>query len=163
MKKLFSLILAFVMVLGLCACAGSGESQGETQDGGEVAGLQAGFSKVNITPDFSVGLGGYSDAETRRSEGFIDYIYITCIAVKEGQETILLYTLDNCAASKSVADQIRAAAFEATGIAADKIFVGATHSHSCPSLSVSSSDEAGAKYYQLVKNAYGSGTQVQLP
>ena len=153
MKKLICLILAFVMVLGLCACAGSGNSEGEAQgqEGGEVTGLQAGFSKVNITPDFSVGLGGYSDAETRRSEGFIDYIYLTCIAVKEGEETILMYTLDNCAASEAVADQLREMATAATGIAGEKIFVGATHSHSCPSLSTS--DEAGAKYYQMVKDA----------
>lgn len=160
MKKIISLILAFVMVLGLCACA---ESSGKKDDqkpaeGGqqaasqqEAAGLKVGFSKVNITPDFSVGLGGYSDAETRRSEGFIDYIYITCIAVSEGEETILLYTLDNCAASKSVADQIRAQATAGTGIAEDKIFVGATHSHSCPSLGMN--DPEGIKYYQMVKDA----------
>ena len=155
MKKLMCMILAFVMVLGLCACAGSGntEGEGQSQEGGQTTGLQVGFAKINITPDYSVGLGGYSDAETRRSEGFIDYIYITCIAVSEGQETILLYTLDNCAADKNVADQIRAMAFNGTGIAEDKIFVGATHSHSCPSLSVSSSDTAGAKYFQQVKDA----------
>ena len=147
------MILVFLMVFGLCACAGSGSSGEEQEQGGAVAGLQVGFAKVNITPDYSVGLGGYSDAETRRSEGFIDYIFITCIAVTEGEETILLYTLDNCAASKSVADRFRDAITPATGIPEEKIFVGATHSHSCPSLSVSSSDTAGAKYYQEIGRA----------
>ena len=153
MKKLISLILALTMVLGLCACAGSGNEGGETQaqEGGLAPGLNVGFAKINITPDYSVGLGGYSDAETRRSEGFIDYIYITCIAVTEGEETILLYTLDNCAASKSVADRFRNAITPATGIPAEKIFVGATHSHSCPSLGMN--DDAGIKYYQQVTDA----------
>ena len=162
MKKLICLILALMMVLGLCACAGSGSSEGETQgqEGGAAAGLQVGFAKINITPDYSVGLGGYSDAETRRSEGFIDYIYITCIAVTEGEETILLYTLDNCAASKSVADKFRNAVTPVTDIPAEKIFVGATHSHSCPSLGMS--DPEGTKYYQQVVDASVQAAQEAL-
>ena len=162
MKKLICLILALMMVLGLCACTGSGNSEGETQgqEGGQAAGLNVGFAKINITPDYSVGLGGYSDAETRRSEGFIDYIYITCIAVTEGEETILLYTLDNCAASKSVADKFRNAITPATGIPAEKIFVGATHGHSCPSLGMS--DPEGTKYYQQVTDASVQAAQEAL-
>ena len=31
--------------------------------------LQAGFAKVDITPDYPVGLGGYSNAMIRRSKG----------------------------------------------------------------------------------------------
>ncbi len=147
MKKFLTIFLALVMVLSLCACAGSGDGEKESA----ATGLQAGYARVNITPDFSVGLGGYSDMETRRSEGFIDYIYITCIALTEGEETILVYTLDNCAASAGVANALRDVITPATGIAAEKIFVGATHSHSCPSLGYL--DDAGTKYYQLVKDA----------
>ena len=55
--------------------------------------LQAGFAKVNITPDFSVGIGGYSNAETRRSERVEAPIYATCIALADGGETVLLYTI----------------------------------------------------------------------
>ena len=161
MKKIITLLLAMVMVFSLCACAGSGsgeETAGEA--GGLGAGLNVGFSKVNITPDFSVGLGGYSDAETRRSEGFIDYIYITCIAATEGEETILVYTLDNCAAAEGVANRIRGVVTTATGIAGEKIFIGATHSHSCPSLGMS--DPEGQKYYQLVLNAAVQAAQEAL-
>lgn len=154
MRKFITMLLVLAMVFGLCACAGSGEGAQGGENGGEGAaatGLQVGFGKVNITPDFSVGLGGYSDAETRRSEGFIDYIYITCIAATSGEETILIYTLDNCAASASVAEKIRGVVSPATGIQNEKIFVGATHSHSCPSLGTS--DPEGAKYYQLMLDA----------
>ena len=152
MKKTIALLLVLVMTLSLCACAGSGETQ-ETQGAaaGAPEGLQIGYSKINITPDFSVGMGGYSDSETRKSEGFVDYIYITCIAATSGEETILMYTLDNCAASKGVADKIRGAVTPATGIEGNKIFVGATHAHSCPSLSTA--DDALSKYYQMVLNA----------
>ena len=149
MKKLLTLMLVLAMVFGLCAC-GSSSDAGENQKPA-AEGLQVGYSKINITPDFSVGLGGYSDMETRRSEGFVDYIYITCVAVTAADETILMYTVDNCAAPKSVADKIRGAVTPATGIAKDKIFVGATHAHSCPSLVTS--DAEGARYYELLLKA----------
>ena len=100
MKKLISVLLALAVVLGLCACGGSG-SAGETE-APAYTGLQVGFGKVNVTPDYSVGLDGHSNAETRLSEGLLDYIYTTCIAVRSGEETVLLYTIDNLAFSHSL-------------------------------------------------------------
>ena len=160
MKKLISLLLVLVMAISLCACAGSGGSG----EGGEAAadngGLQIGYAKIDITPDFSVGLGGYSDAETRRSEGFVTYIYATCIAATYGEKTILMFTIDNCAASASVANKIRNVVSPATGIPETDIFVGATHCHSCPSLTTS--DDAGSKYYQLLLDATVKGATEAL-
>ena len=131
MKKFLSLLLALALVLGLCACSGSGENQGEGQQA-EPEGLQVGYAKINITPDYSVGLSGYSNASDRPSNGFVTYIYATCIAVTEGEETILMITLDNIAMEHKAAEQFRSAIMEKTGIPGDKIFFGATHSHSCP-------------------------------
>ena len=130
MKKFLSVLLALVMVLGLCACAGSGEGAGEEQQA--PAGLQVGYAKINVTPDYSVGLSGYSNASERMSNGFVTYIFATCIAVTEGEETILVYTVDNIAMEHNSADSFRSLITEATGIPGDKIFFGATHSHSCP-------------------------------
>ena len=130
MKKLFCLLLALVMTVGLLACSGSGN----TEETGSTApeGLQIGYAKIDVTPSYSVGLSGYSDAESRKSEGFITYIYATCIAATEGDETILLYTVDNIAMEHNNAEFYRDMITEATGIPGDKIFFGATHSHSCP-------------------------------
>lgn len=139
MKKLFCISLAIILVLGLCACSESGGKE-------EEAALQVGFGKINATPDYSVGLDGHSNYETRRSEGFLDYIYVTCIAVKSGDETILMYTIDNLAFSNAKAEELRAAVNTATGVQPEKIFVGATHCHSAPALSTS--DDACAKYYK---------------
>ena len=77
MKKLISLFLVLTLVLSLCACGSSSEGDNETTGTAAPQGLQVGYGRANITPDFSVGLGGYSDAETRRSEGFMDYLYMT--------------------------------------------------------------------------------------
>ena len=97
------------------------------------AGLYAGFAKVDITPDYQIGIGGYSNAESRRSEMVEERIYTTCIALTDGEETILLYTIDNCACDHGMAEKIRAAVTPVTGIAGEKIFCSATHGHNCPS------------------------------
>lgn len=146
MKKLFTLILALAMILSLCACGSSGSSDA-TGENAQPAGLQIGWGRANVTPDFSVGIGGYSDNETRRSEGFLDYLYVTCIAVTEGDETILIFNADNLAMSAGNLKQVRAYVTQATGIAEDRILAYATHTHSAPS--ISTSDEAGKKYMDL--------------
>ena len=136
MKKLFALVLASLMLFALCACGAEAEPEPYT-------GLQAGYSKVNITPDYEVGLGGYSDAETRTATGLIEYIYLTCIAVSSGDETILIYTIDNCSFNHDQAEQLRTQVNLATQIHGEKIFVGATHGHNCPAFSAY---ENGPKY-----------------
>ena len=72
MKKLLSLTLAVIMILSLCACGGSGNTE-EAPD----TSLELGFGKVNITPTYSVGLGGSGNEKVRRSESIISYIFAT--------------------------------------------------------------------------------------
>lgn len=138
MKKIISIILLISIVLGLCACGGSDDGDSK------VDGLQVGYAKINITPSFEVGMSGYGDEESRKNtDGMTDYIYVTCIAVKEGEETVLLFTMDTIGVGRSRSNDFRAALGSVTGIPADKIFFGATHSHNCP-------DDDDAQYEQFV-------------
>lgn len=157
MKKLIALLLTFVMVLSLCACNGSGENNSDGTS--KLEGLCVGYGRENITPNYSLGIGGYSDAETRRSEGYLDYLYIICLAFTEGDDTALLITFDNCAASQSVVDKIREAVSPATNIPADRIYVVATHDHSAPSLM---NDDTGIKYQEELYAAAAKAAQAAL-
>ena len=109
----------------------------------EQQGLLAGFAKIDVTPDYPVGLRGYANDETRISEMVVDNIYVTCIALTEGEETILMYTIDNCACEQPMADRIRACVTAATNIPGEKIFCAATHTHSAPSIGTL---ECGVRY-----------------
>ena len=129
MKRIFALVLCAVLVLSLCACGNSGTE--ETQPPAP-KGLQIGYSKQNVTPDYDIGLGGFSNQDTRISEGLVSYIYLTCIAATDGDETILMFTLDNCHFTQNLADQIRSRITGECGIPGEKIFCGATHTHSAP-------------------------------
>ena len=94
--------------------------------------LNVGFGRVDITPDFPVSIAGYSDDETRISEGVLEHIYVTCIAMTAGAETVLLYTIDNLSVYRKEADIIREYVSPKVGIAPEKIFFTATHCHTAP-------------------------------
>ena len=147
MKKFLAIMLTLAIVLGLCACGGTGGS--DSSEGGSSLsdGLNVGWGRVNVTPAYSVGIGGYSDTETRRSEGYLDYLYTTCLAFTEGDQTILVFTIDNLSADTYIVNEIRdAVTAVVTDVPADHIFVSATHSHSAPSLTAGSNDADCTKY-----------------
>ena len=129
MKKIICLTLAVLMLLGMVACGGSSAEEEKP-----AAQLEVGFGKINITPSYSVGLGGNGTDKNRRSTGLISYLFATCVAVKYGQETILMFTVDTLSISDDLADIIRAAIVaECPEIKLEHIYLAATHCHSAPS------------------------------
>lgn len=94
--------------------------------------LLVGYARQNITPDYIIHLTGYGDDESRLSEGVRDDIYLTCIAVTDGEETVLLYTSDLLSFGDDQPDLARALVSPATGIPGDHMFFTATHNHSGP-------------------------------
>lgn len=139
MKKTITLLLILALVLGLCACGG-GNANGK--------GLQVGYCKQNLTPDFPVGLGGFADANTRKSSGVVSYVYVTCIAMSEDDNTVLLYTIDMCGLSPKCTETLCSTVSDGTGIPKENIFFGATHTHSGPSFGVD--DANGGKFDSLL-------------
>ncbi len=128
MNKILSLLLVVAIVLSLCAC---GASEGTPEN----VGLQAGFARINTTPSYSVCMAGYSDDSERRSDGFRTFLFMTCIAVKTGNDTALMYTFDGLNAPKDLQKQMRSSITAAVDVPADNIFIGATHCHSAPTMS----------------------------
>ena len=130
MKKCICLLLVFLFAFGLCAC---GNSEGGNTDTSAPDGLQVGYAKINITPDYPVGLGGFNDAEKRLHTGLVDYIYTTCIAVTSGEETVLLFTVDIGGMNADRQAMFRPSVSQATGVPGDRIFIGSSHTHNGPS------------------------------
>lgn len=114
------------MTLGLCACAGSAS--------GNADGLQAGFSRVSAMPTTEkVHIAG-GDAATDISDGYLDELAVTCVALKQGEQTILIYTCDIVDIDKAFYLTIENAIVTATGIPPENIILNATHTHSAPTL-----------------------------
>lgn len=131
MKKIFSLIMAVFLVLGLCAC-GEGEAS-PTEDAPK--GLQAGFGREVVMPTTEgVHLNG-TDTAGRVSTGFLDYIKVTCIALRDSTgRTVLVYTMDMLGVITSVIESLRPEVAKATGVDGEDIMFCATHSHSAPAM-----------------------------
>lgn len=128
MKKLIAILLATMLVLGLVAC-GSSETKTEAPKG-----LQVGFGKVDITPkNGQVHLQG-GDWKSRISTGMLDMQYVTCIALREGDTTVLLYSMDFKVATKNFVDPAKAAISAATGVPLGNISMNATHTHAATAI-----------------------------
>ena len=144
MKKILCLILAIATVLSLCACGGSG---GENKQE-EKPQLQVGFGKVNITPSYSVGLASSGDEKNRRSTGLVSYLFAICVAIKYGEETYLLYSVDTIGISEDFGDQLRVEILQdLPDLKLENIYLAATHTHSAPATGWSDNSPEG-KYRQ---------------
>lgn len=127
MKKIFCLVLAFLMILSLCACGG-----GEGGDEGN-SGLQVGFGRADATPTEAVNISG-GDSKNRISAGYRDPIMVTCVAFRTGGDTFLIYTLDYISASNNYTVPAEREITKATGVPAQRIIMNCTHTHSGPAI-----------------------------
>ena len=100
--------------VALCAAVFAGE-------------FKAGFSRVDITPPLGVYMPGYYQA--RHAKEILDPLQINCVAFSDGERTALVMQFDTEALSDFVANRMRDAVAQATGVARDAILLHASHTH----------------------------------
>ena len=96
--------------------------------------LLAGYGRADITPDWEVSICGYQDDDRRKTTMVLDPVYVTCVAVRSGENTALLYTVDATGIYEEQYDAIRRMVQEATGVPGDYVYFSATHTHSSPTM-----------------------------
>ena len=96
-------------------------------------GFQVGYAEVNINPPLGIFVHGYYI--DRFAEGFLDDLMASAMALKCRDKTILMLAVDNCLLRTSVADNYREKIAQATGVAADCVFICASHTHTGPEVS----------------------------
>ncbi len=102
--------------------------------------LQVGFSRADITPPAGVRLIGYF--VERVSNGFLDPLEINCIALREGEKTALLLTVDNLGIMRPYILLARAEIARAVGVDPRGIFIHSTHTHTGPKLALNDPEES---------------------
>lgn len=161
MKKLFCILLSVLTLFSLVACSSAGteekadtpqvtESTPETTAPQAQSSLQAGFGRSSIMPNGEVHLAG-GDASKRVSTVVLDFLYITCVALKQNDQTVLVYTMDIITADDEVVDPVKVAISGATGVPQENILMNATHTHS--SVSIRSNWDGVQDYRNLFSNA----------
>lgn len=136
MKKIITLLLVLTLIVGLCACGSNGGKEG----------MQAGFARASIIPKTQVHLDG-STVEDRPAGDAIDDITATCIAISNGKDTLLLYTMD-LVHIQSETYKVQDYISEATGIAVENIILNATHTHSAPAVNYKSAADYRQQLYE---------------
>ena len=160
MKKLFTLLLALVLVVSMFACA----KQEQPQQAAAPAGydtLHVGFGKAKIQPpDTAIHLTGGGDPN-RIATGVFDELYLTCIAVSDTEgNTALFYTVDIQSASDSWTKPAKTFINQRTGVPEDHIFFASTHAHSVPGLN--NNTEANKKFNKVFEEGLIKATDDAL-
>lgn len=156
MKKFLCFVIVLMLTASSFGCAGLPEATEPPVE----SWLQAGFSRLDITPDFNVGLDGSGNADTRISKEVADNISLTCVALSDGNTTILLYTADTLGFNNNLLALLRTQIQMSTGVPQSNIFFGATHTHSAPRLLLKT--EEGKKYLSMfIKAAVSAGQEAQ--
>lgn len=127
MKKWLLTTLCIFLLLSLCAC---GEKAPEAAPASP---LQVGFGRADITPDFKMPLQGYPGPADRIFNRVLDPIYATCIAFSDGENTVLLYSLDLTDSCWEAVVLAKSDIQKATGVPFGNIMASCTHNHSAPS------------------------------
>ena len=146
MKKIVSILLVAVLLLGLCACGAASTAEGgaaaETTDAAG-GGFRVGYGKADITPEGPVGMGGYGRSDQRLSTGVLSYRDVTCVAISDANDnTILVYGMDLCGSGDAY--RFATNVSDATGVPVDNIVMSASHTHSAPDYGVATSGQGAA-------------------
>ena len=110
----------------------------------EFKNLEIGYGRVDITPDYPVGMAG--SAASRVSEGVMDPLYLTFIALRQGEETFLIATMDLVCTYEEFAEPARTHVSKVTGIPAERIIFNSTHTHS--SVAARAANGTGSQQYR---------------
>ena len=158
MKKLLALLLSVIMVFSLCACSSSdGEKSDETKDataGSEGAEggidpntLYAGFCRVQCIPDDPlVHIAGGTAVDDPATDGLLDDLSVTCVALQKNGETYLINTCD-IVDMESFYKAVEKTVASAVGLHTDNVIFNATHTHSAPTLKSGDINLPGAANY----------------
>ena len=101
--------------------------------------LQAGFSRVNVTPMMGIPMRGYF--KERFAEAVLDDLEINAIALACGETKMLLMTLDCCGIDTPIYKVFAENVSKATGVPVEAIAIHATHTHTAGAFGFKSENE----------------------
>ena len=176
MKKIVCLFLAFLMLFSLVACDGvpgvgngdtnNTENVGDANDTDKVGDtdLPAFTGKVEAEPYDGVFKVGYSRKDItpavpiNQNNGTVyskvlDKLYATCVAVNDGENTALMFTIDTKGLGYAPYMSIVKRISSATKIPEENIMISASHSHTAPMPGVPASDPKNVRWVAQITTA----------
>ncbi len=97
--------------------------------------LQAGFARVDITPEMGIDVVGYF--VPRKADGVLDPLMIRALALQMGDQKVVMLSADLCYVAGDNAKVVNQAIMEATGLPEAAIYYHSTHTHTGPATGAS--------------------------
>ena len=94
--------------------------------------ISVGYARLDVTPPLGILLAGHM--AIRPADGVLDPLEACAIAIREGDKTVVLITVDHCGIVKPFIDNYRTAVAEASGIDIEGVYIHSTHTHQGPLL-----------------------------
>jgi len=145
-----------IVTLGILLCcvrtvsaaegaAGEGEARDGDQGGAAPRVFRAGAAAIDISPPHLPVIvnGGFFPVTATKVN---DPLHARAIVLDDGQTLLAICVVDSCVIPREMTETIKARASQATGIAADRILISATHTHSAPSLMRAHASEIDPHY-----------------
>lgn len=89
--------------------------------------LKAGFARTDITPPLGAPLAG--SYKLRNADGILDPVYLNALALREGEQTLVIIAADVQMTRQEACDALRDRIAERTGVPADHVLINSLHSH----------------------------------
>ena len=167
MKKIICLLLAMLMVVSIVACDNTPNDNQDSQPVDTNSGdetpddefvpsytgvFKVGYDRQDISPDGDIYL-----KDGSHMVSVLDPIYATCIAVNDGENTALIFTIDVQNIITGPYNNARNVISKTTGVPVDNIVLSATHNHSAPQPSEPSNKTQNTrwdlKFYNALQKA----------
>ena len=122
--------------------------------------LQAGFSRVNVTPMMGIPMRGYF--KERYAEAVLDDLEINAIALACGETKMLLMTLDCCGIDTPIYKVFAETVSKATGVPVEAIAIHATHTHTAGAFGFKSENPLVREYTEFVNKRFADAATFAL-
>ena len=122
--------------------------------------LQAGFSRVDVTPMLGIGMAGYY--VPRFADGILDPLQINALALACDDQKVVLMSIDHCGIVKEVLNPMIDHICDVTGLPREAIYIHATHTHTGPFLNYAPTDPLEIQYAQMVTRKFADAAKLAL-
>lgn len=92
-----------------------------------MAGLKAGFARVDVTPSLGYPIEGYFDK--RYADGILDNLYATAVAFDDGEKRAVIISLDAIGMPQDICNIVRSEFAKKIGTEPEGVYIACTHTH----------------------------------
>ncbi len=118
--------------------------------------FRAGAFAIDITPlKLPVLVNG--GVRERQANQVHDPLHARCLVLDDSSEQLAIVVVDSCLIPRSLADEVKALAAKDTGIAAERILISATHTHSAPSVCACLGTDCDRQYAKWLPGRIAQG------